>query len=301
VLLVPLFELSRHAWVVAHVPSDADYRAAASFVRAELQPHDLITSAPAFIDPIVRLHLGDHIPLDMAGRSDDAAYERMWVVSIRGALAPGAPHTPPDIERQFGPVRVQRFGLGKSRVLFDFWRSWSSAAASLTRQGVEQSCSLRSGGVPRGGGLGKGVLLPLRQRFECDPEQSWLSMGPVVMEDLDNTPRACIWQHPRGEEPVTLRYANVPLGDQLVFYAGLYYEHERMRQGGAIEASLSIAGKQRALFRHRDGEGWKRWLVDTRDLAGQSREVSVAVRAQQPYQRSFCWTASTRRADAEAP
>lgn len=293
-LLLPVFELGAHAYIVARVPEDADYRAAASFVRAQLAPRDLVTSAPGFIDPIVRLQLGDKMPLAMAGRSDDAAYERMWVVSIRDALPSDAPRTAPGLTRQFGAVRVLRYALGKSPVLYDFASHWSSAQASLTRGGQERACRLLGGGIPRGGGLGRGVLMPIRDRFECDPRQPELFIGPVVLEDLDNQPRHCIWQHPQGDEPVSLSFHDVPFGAELVFYAGIYYEHERMRSGGPIAATLSIDGSARAAFEHRDGDGWKRLRVDTRELAGKRGEVRVDVRAPDPAQRSFCWSASTR-------
>ena len=55
---VPLAELSAHALIRAHVPAVSDYRAAVDFIRHELQARDLITSAPAFIDPILRWQLG---------------------------------------------------------------------------------------------------------------------------------------------------------------------------------------------------------------------------------------------------
>jgi hypothetical protein len=300
-LALPLFELSYHAWIVWRVPSDADYHAAAGFIRSELQPSDLVTDAPSYIDPIVRLQLGDRIPLAMAGRSDDSAYARMWVVSIRGALPSDAPRTAPELERSFGAVRVLRFKLAKSPVLFDFSSAWASARAEITKDGVQQPCTWRTGGVPRGGGLGKGVLSPVPTRFECAPERPWLFVAPVVMEDLENIPRYCLWQHPQGDEPITLSYHDVPLGDQLVFYAGLYYEHERMREGGPVEATIAIDGVARARLTHRDGQGWKRWMIDTSDLVGQRHAVSFAVRAQQPQQRSFCWSASTRLRGSAKP
>jgi hypothetical protein len=292
-LLLPALEITRHVMIVSSVPRDEDYRAAAAFVRAQLAARDLITGAPSFIDPIVRLQLGDRMPLSMAGRSDDAAYERMWVLSIRDALPNDAPRGKPELTRQFGAVRVLRFSLGKSRVLFDFVNAWSSAQASLVRGGREPACRVRSGGVPRGGGLGKPVLAPLRDRFDCD---AGFFIGPMVMEDLDNIPRNCLWQHPQGDEPVRMRFHDVPLGDELVFYGGVYYEHERMRQGGLIEATVSIDGEARAVFQHRDGEGWKRWVVNTQDLAAKRGDVQIDVRAHDPAQRSFCWAASTRGA-----
>jgi len=79
----------------------------------------------------------------------------------------------------------------------------------------------------------------------------------------------------------------------LVFYAGIYYEHERMREGGPIEATISIAGQARGRFVHRDGDGWRKLRVDTTGL-GPSGEVRVSVRAPDPRGRSFCWAGSTR-------
>jgi hypothetical protein len=295
-LLLPLCEVAAHAYIVTQVPDDADYRAAAAFVRSQLQPRDLLTSAPGFIDPIVRLELGDRIPLAMAGRSDDAAYERVWVISIRNALPSSVQKRTPELTRQFGAVRVLRYALGKSPLLFDFVSNWSSAQASLTRAGQERSCGLRGGGIPRGGGLGRGVLMPIRDRFECEPGRPELFIGAVVLEDLDNLPRYCVWQHPQGDEPVSLRFHDVPFGSELVFYGGLYYEHERMRKGGRIEASIVIDGALRATFHHDDGEGWKRMSVKTPDLAAKRGDVQIEVRAHDPAQRSFCWAASTREA-----
>jgi hypothetical protein len=295
-LLLPLCEVAAHAYIVAGVPDEADYRAAAAFVRQQLAPRDLLTSAPGFIDPIVRLQLGDRMPLAMAGRSDDAAYERMWVISIRNALPDAVHKRTPELTRQFGAVRVLRYALGKSPLLFDFVGNWSNAQASLTRGGQERACALRGGGVARGAGLGRGVLMPIRDRFECEPAQPELFIGPVVLEDLENLPRYCLWQHPQGDEPISLRFHDVPFGAELVFYGGVYYEHERMRKGGRIEASIAIDGAVRAVFSHDDGEGWKRLRVKTPDLAAKRGEVRIDVRAHDPAQRSFCWAASTRGA-----
>jgi hypothetical protein len=291
-LLLPAFELGRHALIRAQVPEDSDYRAAAELVRGELQPTDLITAAPGFIDPILRLHLGDRIPLAMAGRSDDSAYERMWVISIRGALPASAPSAEPELSRDFGHVRVLRYALGPSPVLFDFVSGWRSARATIDRSGGASPCPLRKGS-PRGGGLGKGALLPLRERYDCEPSVPWLSVGPVVLEDLDNQPRHCLWQHPQGAAPIRMTFEDVPLGEELIFYGGLYYEHERMREGGPIEATISIDDQERARMVHRDGEGWKRLSVPT--TAAQRGKVEIAVSANDPRSRSFCWSATTRK------
>jgi hypothetical protein len=291
---VPLGELSAHALIRAHVPAVTDYSAAIGFIRAQLQARDLITSAPGFIDPIVRWQLGDKMPLAMAGRHDNAAYERLWVVAIRGELPSDAPGSAPELRRAFGRVEVLRYALPKEQVLFDFVTSWQSAKASIVRDGAAKPCPLRSSGTPRGGGLGKGVLMPVSKRFECDARVPFLFISDVVLEDLDNHPRHCIWQHPQGAEPVQLTFPSVPLGAQLVFYAGIYYEHERMREGGPIEATIAIDGQVLGQFKHQDGDGFRALRIDTSALGKTSGEVTVAVRADDPRARSFCWAASTR-------
>lgn len=294
-LALPLCELSAHALIRAHVPALSDYRAAVDFIRSELQDSDLITSAPAFIDPILRWQLGDKIPLAMAGRHDLSGYGRMWVVSIRGARASDAPAASPALRRAFGEVEVLRYALPeRPQVLFDFVASWRHAEASIVRDGATKSCPRRSGGSPRGGGLGRGVLMPVSERFECDPRSPWLFIADVVLEDLDNQPRHCIWQHPQGAEPVQLTFHDVPLGAALVFYAGIYYEHERMRQGGPIEATIAVDGQVLGRFEHHDGDGFRALQLDTSKLGKRSAEVTVAVRAPEPRARSFCWAASTR-------
>lgn len=294
--VVPLGELSAHALIRAHVPAVSDYRAAVDFIRHELQARDLITSAPGFIDPILRWQLGDKIPLAMAGRHDSSAYERMWVVSIRGVLPSDAPAAEPELRRAFGRVEVLRYALPKQQVLFDFVASWPSAEASIVRGGAAKPCPLRNNGSPRGGGLGKGVLMPVSKRFECDARVPWLFISDVVLKDLENQPRHCIWQHPQGDEPVQLTFRDVPLGAALVFYAGIYYEHERMREGGPIQATIAIDGQVLGQFEHHDGEGFRALHIDTSKLGRDRAQVTVSVRAHDARARSFCWAASTRAA-----
>jgi hypothetical protein len=141
------------------------------------------------------------------------------------------------------------------------------------------------------------VLYPLAERLQCDGPRPWLFVAPVVMEDLDLQPRHCIWQHAAGRDPVTLSFEDVPLGEALVFYGGLYYEHERMRDGGPVKVDVFIDGALRASMQHRDGDGWKRMHIATPGLRERGT-VRVEVSADKPHKRSFCWAASTRsRAD----
>jgi hypothetical protein len=83
-----------------------------------------------------------------------------------------------------------------------------------------------------------------------------------------------------------------------VFYGGVYYEHERMREGGPIQVDVSIDGRRRGGMTHRDGEGWQRIVMPSGTPTAQRGEVQIEVRAKDTDKRSFCWAASTRRKPA---
>lgn len=111
-------------WSAARsVASDADWAAAAAAVRADFRAGDLVTFAPAWIDPVGRLWLGDLMRLEDAGRMDDARYARIWEVSVRGARTPG--RTPgrtnetPAWKANFGAVTVRRFEQPAAVVRWD--------------------------------------------------------------------------------------------------------------------------------------------------------------------------------------
>jgi hypothetical protein len=289
-LAFALVEVSAHAWTRARVPSSADWHAAAAYVRSAQQPRDRIVAAPAWSDPLLREVLGDRIGLAMAGASDSAGYERLWALSIRGARPEQAPAQSPVFERSFGGVRVLRWDLGPSRVLHDFVRALPDASVSWTSQKGGGQCEYRARPVPRGGGLGNGVLAP-RQRFGCEPGVRAGWVGQVVMEDLELAPRYCVYHPPAGHERIQVAYRDVPLGAELRLYAGLYYEHERMRSGGPIALHVRIDGRDAGVLTHRDGDGWKPLTLKTRGGRG---DVTFEVRAPERRRRHFCWAASTR-------
>ncbi|HMI94376.1 MAG TPA: hypothetical protein VK509_23550, partial [Polyangiales bacterium] len=149
----------------------------------------------------------------------------------------------------------------------------------------------------RGGGLGIGALAP-RERFECG-RGAWVAA--VVLEDLELQPRHCIRQPATQRGPLRVSFSDVPLGQRLVFYGGLYYEDERMRHGADVHARvLAVAsGATRELLHmtHRDGDGWKRIEVST---GGGRAQVMVEVSSRDASKRTFCWAASTRSDALEA-
>jgi hypothetical protein len=103
----------------AGVPGDAAWAGAAALVRAEHQPGDLIVFAPRWNDPVGRLHLGDLIPIEQAGRLDHARYGRIWELAIRGARAPETRGLTVEWSRSVGGVAVRRYAHAPAPVVTD--------------------------------------------------------------------------------------------------------------------------------------------------------------------------------------
>jgi len=290
VLVLPVAELAAHGVNRVRVVTAADWARAAAVVRPDLRDRDAVVSAPGWTDPLLRQALGDEIPLAMAGRSDLARYERLWALSIRGATPPEAPADRPVLDRRVGPVRIRRWDLGPSPVLADLVPRIPEAEVRLGGA----PCRWTPGRRGRGGGLGAGPFTP-GERFVCDPKRPWLWVGATVTEDLDLEPRRCVWQHPEGAAPVTATFGNVPLGDRIVLYAGLYYEHERARTGGPVDVRVDVDGRSVGALRHVDGDGWKRLEARTGAASPEATgTVAITVTSPAPRFRSLCWAATTR-------
>ncbi len=111
------------------VPGDPAWDEAAATVRARYAAGDLIVFAPDWVDPVGRLHLGDLIPLEMAGRMDAARYGRIWELSIRGAHAPEVVGLTPVTSGDYAGVRVRLFERPAATVTADVLEHVTDARA----------------------------------------------------------------------------------------------------------------------------------------------------------------------------
>jgi hypothetical protein len=143
-----------NALIAPHrVASDDDWRAAAAEVRAGFRPGDLIVFAPAWSDQVGRSHLGDLMPLDMVGRSDDARYRRIWEVSIRDERAPETRALNPVKRAQHGRVAVALYEKPATEVAYDFTRHFADARVTNPAEPRTMEIDYR----PR-----RGILAPLQ-------------------------------------------------------------------------------------------------------------------------------------------
>ncbi len=284
-----LFEVAAQPLIVATVPSEDDWEAASAFVRTRYRPTDRIVAAPRWIDPIVRHHLGDLLSLRMAAPVDAAGIERVWELSIRGAVSRAEP---PDINAIFDGVRVRMWRLSPPAVVYDFVENVAKAEVELLRAEGFGRCPFRKV-APHRGGLGRGPMPP-DARFVCDGKRPWLWVGPTVLADLDLEPRRCVWQHPAGPEPFLVTFADVPLGDRLVVHGGIDYTAERQRRYSPVTVRVFIDDELAGELVHHDGDGWKSTAIDTSTLGGGPAVVRFETTTDDPKARLFCWAASTQ-------
>jgi hypothetical protein len=118
-VLVSLWEAVAAHRDATSAPTEDAWNRAAQVVRVAHRPDDLIVFAPGWADPIGRLHLGDLIPLEMAGRMDAARYPRIWELSIRGARAPETAGLSPVVEIEVDGITVRRFDRTPAVVVSD--------------------------------------------------------------------------------------------------------------------------------------------------------------------------------------
>ena len=113
------WETAAGLWRSAHVPQITDLQALAAAVRAELKADDLIATAPAWIDPVVRSELGDRMPIPMLGRPDALRYPRIFEISLHGARSEDAQGLVADSVRTFGAYTLRLYHQPAITVTYD--------------------------------------------------------------------------------------------------------------------------------------------------------------------------------------
>ncbi|CAN5805603.1 hypothetical protein BH11MYX2_BH11MYX2_28740 [soil metagenome] len=118
-VLIAVWETSATLRAPGGVPDDAAFAKAGTYVREHMQPGDLIVFAPAWIDPVGRMAVGDALTVEAAGRMDSAKYARIWELSIRDAHAPEVARLRPEEAQDIGGVTVARYDQQPVTVLAD--------------------------------------------------------------------------------------------------------------------------------------------------------------------------------------
>lgn len=251
----------------ARVPSDADWEAAAAEVRAGFGPGDVIAFAPAWVDQIGRAHLGDMISVEMAGRSDVDRYARVWEVSIRGARSHDSDGARLVRTTQHGRVRVALYEKAATPIVYDF----TASAGDARVMRADQPCF---GDAQAGWRCGSAHIERRTLEIDYQPRR-----GMLV---------------PADNRPTTLGWNEVPLGGKLVVYAGMHDYYARKSADGLVDFSVDVDGVEKLRARVANADGWRRFDVDTRGLAGTRHAVTFHVSAPNPAWRNLGFHAEAR-------
>jgi hypothetical protein len=253
--LVALWELVAVGRAGADVPDDAAWAAAAAAVRAAHHDGDLIVFAPRWIDPVGRLHLGDLIPLAMAGRMDAARYGTIWELSIRGARAPETAGLTAASTEAHGGVVVRRFVREPAVVLTDF---------------VEAA--------PR-----------------AETEGRRTSGPKVLLTEVGFEPHRCVQVEPPPDGTVKVVFRGARLGKELVGHVGLadVFKRRDVRDPGQLE--LLVDGASAAKVRFGVDDGWVRFAAPTRPTEAAEVVFAVTALGPRARDRLICFAAEARQ------
>jgi hypothetical protein len=321
-LLVPLLglaELAAHIHVRDATPAPEDWMAIEPSVRNLWRPGDLLVAAPYWAEPNLRAVFGDDLMrLRDVARADDSGYRRAIEVSIVDSASVLRFGTHGAAWRQWraesngmesneeqpwrlieehdqGPftLRVWENPLAKVPSL-DFVNALSpnNASVLLARKGKEHSCSYNPSARVKNGALHGHPTFP-KQRFQCG-KSDWNFVGVTVIEDQDYRPRRCIWAHPVKGKTLVIRFKDVALGQQIAGFGGLPWFSERDSKRSDVTLTVHVEGNELGGQVHKDGDGWKPFVVDTSPYAGQRHDVEFHTRAKRTSKREFCFQADVR-------
>ena len=240
-------------------PTDADWSAVEAAVRQGFRPGNLIVAAPAWADPILRVHLGDLIPPATAARMDDARYPRLWEISQRGARSPEGTRGDVRADSTFGRLRVRLIERPAADVTYDFVAHTPDARVV----------------VQPGGAATTGLE---RKIVEVDQRLRW-----------------AIMTEPVAGRTVAIEFPAVPLGRELAIATGLHDTWMRKAARGTVQAQLVIGERRVALPDTTNDSGWTETHVDTSAELGRTAPVRVEISSAAPLDRFFAFAAEARR------
>ena len=275
ILALALVEAGNALLAPLRAPTDQDWRAAAAEVRAGFQPGDLIVAAPAWADPLLRLHLGDLIPIPVAGRLDAARFGRVWEISQRGARAPETQGSRVVQSSRQGALTLRRYERPAAQVSFDFVAEWSRAAVSRVAAGGQVNPCYR-----------------VSDRFEC-PDPPSQSLKPELLE-IDTSPHFALSTPLAGRATTVVEFDHVPLGRELAAGAGLHNVWLRKAGKGTVSLRVLVQGHELGRIEAGSMTGWTVRKFDTSALAGQSQSVRFEITVDDPNSRTLGFAAEAR-------
>jgi hypothetical protein len=275
IVLLALYETANALIAPLRAPRDADWVAAAAEVRGGFQPGDLIVAAPAWADQVMRLHLGDLVPVKVAARLDAARYGRIWEIGQRGARAADTSGARVAAESRHGALTLRRWERPAARVSYDFLEHWRDAKVERVE-------------------AGRGEINCDRQpdRFQCP----FIDFNYVKLDllEMGTTMRNALTAQPVGGAIVVVEWAGVPLGKELAVGTGLHHVWLRKYGDGTVNLRVLVDGKEVGRSEASNRSGWRVDRFDTSAFAGHPGTVRFEITSARPFSRHFGFAAEAR-------
>jgi hypothetical protein len=294
-----LGELGLHLLFSRRPPGPAEWRAARTQVAALRQPGDAVIIAPWWAEPHARKALGEELlPLRDLARPDETRYRRVVEVRALGERTPALRGWTTLREERLGPSLVALVLENPSpvRVFHDFTdavEQGQAEVAQLSETG-EVSCPFRAHEPIAAPGLFGHPAMPPR-RHVCGP-QPWQSVGVTVQDDRLYRARRCIWAPPPGGRgALQIRFAGVPLGQEIRGHMGIHATLDREGRGAPISLEVLVGGASVGQVTYLDGQSWAPFSFPVGPRAGgEPGEVTFRIRSSESADRQFCFEADTR-------
>jgi hypothetical protein len=243
VIAVALVESALGVWQPHAIATEADWKAAADYVRAHASEHDLIVFAPAWVDQVGRMHLGDKMPIEMVARADAEDFGDLWELSVHGAHAPETERQSCRDTQRFGRVTVRHCNHLRAPVSRDFTAGFADARVTIQAMTPNDA--------------------PERP---CAADAAARSCGTSRVErrvmEIDYQPRLGILVPQVNGQRITVAYDDVR-GGTLVGYVGLHDYYARKNGDGLVTLRVRADDTQSIVVPVRnpthDGEGWQRF------------------------------------------
>lgn len=283
-LVTGIFALVSQTKLSQPKSSDADLEDAANYVAKNFGEADAVRVFPTW-DPRALISLQgvreQVLPQDAPVMGDVHRFDTIWVISEVGRTEEALLSLPfevgtADRSRRFGGVDVVQVKTPeRPKYRHELLAHLEDARVTRVKGDDIISCSNWNA---------------KRRRWDCARRQDpWVYVGESIRE-LDDDPRRCIWAHPPPNGYwVSIQFPQVTLGDRFRLRAGPTANAWRSDRGPAIHIELEIdAEKTQHTFAPRT-QAWTAIDLDTSSKRGEEHSVTVRVRADQLWERFFCF------------
>jgi len=299
-LAIPLFglvELGASVYFSRRFPQVDEWRALTTEVRALKQEKDLIVIAPEWAEPLARNAFSDSLmPIADVARPDEASYPRVIEVSALGKINPLIASWPVTAEKRFGKFALRTRTNPEYRpplfVLTDHAVPPELEVSERGDSGETTRCRYGTRPPSSASGLLARPAFP-RQRFSCGPAEADF-VGTTIIDDQNYRARSCLWANPAPGGLLTLKFSNVPMGDELYGYIGFSFFRFRDHGWPKVSLSFAIDGAGLGSHSHSPESGWQRFQFPTAHFRGTAHEVRIEISGVDSRELELCFYAATR-------